>query len=132
MASQTTQQIGIGNLSDHIRKLWPRLTRVETQTGDHAEAISELKEQARSAEQDIATLKCMADTQDAETADQERRLAELSKKVERLESSLSAQELATNQMAKKLHGEQVRRGKAVARADRAEQIVAGKRSRTRR
>jgi uncharacterized coiled-coil DUF342 family protein len=132
MASQTTQQIGIGNLSDHIRKLWPRLTRVEAQTSDNTEAITDLREQAQSVEQDIATLKSMADTADAETADQVRQVAELKNRMEKIEAQLAAKERAMGDMARQIRGEQIKRGKAAARADRAEEILAGKRSRTRR
>lgn len=132
MANQATQQIGIGILYDNIRKILARVTRIEEETGENTEAIDKLRDQAESVEQDITTLKGMADTQDVETADHARQLAELTARMSQVEGQLAAKERALGEMTRKMRGEQVRRGREAARADRAEKLAEAQRNKKRR
>jgi chromosome segregation ATPase len=124
MASVTAQQVGIGRLGELVRSVLARLTPLETTSKIHATELDRLKDQAQNVRSAVETLKAISDTQDSETADHDRRIAELTKTLELLSANVAAHEDKIKTISKSLRGEQIKRGRANARAERAEQALA--------
>lgn len=96
----------IGRLAQSIRSIFTRLDPVETKTAIHGEEIDRLKK--------------VAESHGKELEAKNRQLMGLTRKVDDLQGAVDERRQEIKALGSILHGEKIKRGKAAARASRAE------------
>jgi len=115
--------VGVGGLGETIRRILGRLAPVEAKGEAHDREIRELRERAEKAQGDLDRLQKITNHQGKALEDHNRKIASLSEDLEQLEADAEANEVQVKNLVSTVRGEQIKRGKAMARAARAEESL---------
>jgi chromosome segregation ATPase len=117
----------LGRLGEVVRNILGRLSPLEAASGRHDDEISKLKERAEAVQAELDRLRKVSNHQGLMLEDHERKIAELSDNVGDLQSEVDKRETQIRALHTVVRGEQVKRGRANARANRAEEALSRKR-----
>lgn len=117
----------LGKLAANIRQIFSRLDPVEKKTGLHDVDIGQLKQRAEHAQKELDELRKITGFQGQEIEQHKRQIFKLSQEIGHLETEVETRTGEIKSLHTVVRGEQIKRGRAKARATRAEEALSRKR-----
>ena len=111
----------LGAVHEKIRGILGRLGPVEATSAEHRAEIQALRANAEKIQNELEKLHKITSHQGQELAEHNKKIAELNEEMSELHSDAQEQEGKIARLSSTVRGEQIKRGKAAARAERAEE-----------
>lgn len=117
----------LGKLTANIRSIFAKLDPVVKKTEGHDQDIQTLNDRAEHARKELVDLRKITEYQGRELETHREQISKLSQEIGHLETEVEERTGKLKGLHSVVRGEQIKRGKAAARAARAEEALSRKR-----